>query len=83
MLEHLVGLLAALNSLTPLGVIALLGVVILLMVHEKGPIKTLTNNHLEHVQAALDKIVVHGEEEIELLHEIKSELSYLKGKLER
>lgn len=83
MLDSLIPFLQALNSLSPLGVIALLVVVVLLMVHEKGPVKKLMNNHLDHVQMALDKIVVNGSSQIELLNEIKSEISYLKGKLDK
>jgi len=83
MIEALTQLLVVLNTLSPLAIIGLLGAVIFLMAHEKGPIKILANNHLDHVQASLDKIVVNGEAQTELLNQIKSELNYLKGKLDR
>jgi len=82
-------LLQAANSMTPLGICALLVVVIILMTHEKGPIKQLANNHLEHVQMALDKIVLNGDaqaaslkEQAATLNDIRSDISYVKGKLD-
>ena len=68
--------------MTPLGVIALLGVVILLLVHKKGPLKTLANNHLEHVQQSLDKIAESSEKQVDLLVDIKADINYVKGKLD-
>jgi F0F1-type ATP synthase membrane subunit b/b' len=79
----LVNLLQILNSLSPLGVIALLAVVILLMTHRNGPIKKLANNHLEHVQTSLDAIAKNSERTVELLSECKAELAWLRGKLDR
>ena len=90
MFDGIVTFLSALNALTPLGVAALLGVVILLLVHKKGPIKTLANNHLEHVQASLDVIAdsskKHAEisqKQLELLGDIKAEIYYVKAKVDK
>lgn len=82
MFDQLAALLSTLNSLSPLGVIGLLGVVILLLVHKRGPLKTLTDNHLSHVQVALDRIAESSDRQVELLYEIKEDISYVKGKLD-
>lgn len=86
MFTSFVAVLQALNSLTPLGVIALLIVVILLMVHKDGPIKKLSENHLSHVQQSLDALVKNGDDQLDALkdqsrslNEIKSEISFVKG----
>ena len=90
MIEQLVQLLNVLNGLSPLAVIALLGTIILLMVHRKGPLQTLKNNHLEHVQKSLDRIVDATEvqvtssaQQVDLLVDIKSGVEFLKGRSER
>lgn len=82
MLTTLTALLTAANTITPLGICALLIVVIILMTHEKGPIKQLANNHLEHVQASLDQIVDNGKAHTVTLNEIAKDISYVKGKID-
>ncbi len=82
MFEELSKFLSTLNTLTPLGVIALLGTTIFLLVHKNGPIQTIKNNHLEHVQASLDKIVELNEKQVEHLVDIKTDISFVKGKID-
>ncbi len=82
MLPNLILLFQAANALTPLGICGLLIVVIILMTHEKGPIKQLTNNHLEHVQMSLDQIVENGKEHNSKLDDIRADISFVKGKLD-
>ena len=83
MFDELASFLGLLNSLTPLGVIGLLGTIILLLVHKKGPLQTLKNNHLEHVQESLDKLVNSGEKQVDLLVDISRDMNYVKGKLDK
>lgn len=83
MFDTFVAFLSTLNSLSPLAVIALLGSIIFLMVHKSGPIRKLSDNHLEHVQGSLDKIVDSTGKSVDLLVDMKSDLSYLKGKLDK
>lgn len=82
MFEEIVSLLTSLNSLSPLGVIGLLVVVILLMVHKNGPIKKIANNHLEHVQGTLEKIAESSDKQVDLLVDIKADIAFVKGKLD-
>lgn len=83
MLQALAALLQALNALSPLGIIALLGVVILLMVHKDGPIQKIANNHLDHAQGTLEDILENGKGQLEVLNDIKADINYVKGKLDR
>jgi hypothetical protein len=83
MFDAITALLGVLNAMTPLGIVALLGVVILLMVHKKGPIQTLKNNHLEHVQQSLNQIAESGDRQVDLLVDISKDMNFLKGKLDK
>lgn len=83
MISSLTTLVQALSTITPLGIAALLIVVILLMIHPKGPIKMLANNHLEHVQASLDILTATSTKQLDTLSDIRSDISYVKGKLDR
>jgi len=83
MIESFISLLQALNSLTPVGIIGLLITVILLMVHKKGPIQTIANNHLSHVQDSLEKIAENSEKTVDLLNDMREDMGYLKGKLDK
>lgn len=77
----LIAFLHAVNAVTPLGLAALLGVVILLMTHKRGPIRKIQDNHLAHVQAALERIADNSDKNLEALHEIGKDISYVKGRI--
>lgn len=82
MLEALTALLEVLNKFTPLGVAAILGLAIFVFIWKNGPMRKLKDNHLAHVQASLDKIVESGDKQVDLLVDIKTDISFLKGKLD-
>lgn len=73
----------AVNDVTPLGVIVLLTTVILLMVHKRGPIRRMQDNHLHHVQIALDRIVEQGDKQIDTLNDIKADIAVVKDRVKR
>lgn len=81
MFTELTTFLSMLSSLSPLAVIALLGTIILLMVHKKGPIKLMTDNHLTHVSDSLKQIADNSDKQVDLLNDIKNDTAWLKGKL--
>ena len=83
MFDSLTSLLGMLNTLSPLGVIGLLAVVVLLMVHKKGPLKILTNNHMEHIQISLTKIAESSDKQVNLLQEVSKDINYMKGKMDQ
>lgn len=84
-MEWLVTLLQTLNSLSPLGVIALLGVVIFMMVKGKTAadqkVETLANNHLHE----MPELASNMKETVEILRRIEIKLgtdfAYIKAKL--
>lgn len=81
-LESLTTLLTAVNAMSPIGVIALLGVVILLLVHKRGPLRRLTDNHLDHVQASLDRIAESSDKQLDALNDIRADIGFVKGRLQ-
>ena len=80
MFDVLLKLLVTLNGLTPLGVIGLLGVIILLLVHKRGPLQTLKNNHLQHIENSLSQIAENSTKQVEILYEVKGGIEFLKGR---
>lgn len=88
-LETLSSVLLLLNSLTPIGLVGLLSLIAGLLLHKRGPLRTLTDNHLSHIQQSLDRIAASNEKQVlsswrqeVSLNEIKVDLSFLKGKLD-
>jgi hypothetical protein len=82
MFDAILTVLNALNKLTPVGVFGLLVLTTFVFVWKNGPFRTLKDNHLHHVQEALDKIVESSDKQVELLHTIKEDISFVKGKLD-
>lgn len=74
-MESLIGLLQTLNSLSPLAVIGLLGLVIFLLVRGKTEVSTkvdtISDNHLHEVLEVLQRIEVT----------LNKEFSYLKARI--
>lgn len=71
------------NTLSPLGALGFFGFILLSILHKKGPVKVLMNNHLYHLQQSIDKMVQLSEQNNEKLDEISSDLAYMRGKLDR
>lgn len=69
------------NDVTPLGLAVLLGVIIFLMVNKNGPLRTMTDNHLTHIQDSLDRIAKSGESQQQSLGQIQAGVEWLKGHL--
>lgn len=89
--------LKVLNTLTPLGLAGLLAVIIYFMVSKtRGPLANLKSNHLHHLQMALDRIAnsndklcvaseqqaAASEKQLDALNDIRSDISFVKGKLD-
>jgi len=90
MLSTIESILNLVNAMTPISVAGLLGVIIFLMVRKKGPIQQIQTNHLLHVQGALDRIVTSNDrlaaandKQLEVLHDIRTDIGYVKGKLDK
>lgn len=76
-MELLVSLLGTLNSLSPLAVIALLGLVLLLQARNKAAITEVTNNHLHglpDMAASLLRIE-------DLLQDVKDNTVFIKARI--
>ena len=78
-----------LNNLSPLGVLAFIGVIVLSITHKNGPVKVFMNNHLAHLQASMDRLVIATEllvksndDNGEKLDTIRDDISFLKGKMD-
>lgn len=82
-MDSIVALFEILNKITPFAVLAGLIVLVVVFYHPNGPVKTLTDNHLTHMQKSLDKLCDHGEKSLEVLGDIKSDIAYLKGRADR
>ncbi len=74
-------LLHVLNDLSPLALAVLLGSIILLIVHKNGPVRKIQDNHLTHIEAAITKVANNSDKQLDKLDEIRSEMSWVKGKL--
>lgn len=84
MLANLVSTFTALNSVSSLGVIGLLSYVIYLMIAKKGPIKTISDNHLSglpEMNATLVRMEESSKRQETTLGEIRDGINYLKGRV--
>lgn len=88
-MEQLITLLSTANSLTPLGIIALLVIAVILLIRQaKVPknvasqesVNLLATNHL-HSLPEIAETLKRIETKLELLGEIKDDTSYLKGRI--
>lgn len=77
MLETLTTAVDLLNSLSPLAVIGLLAYIVFLMVAKKGPIATISNNHL----SGLPEMAASLERMERTLGEIRDGMNYVRGRL--
>ena len=77
-MESLIPLLGTLNSLSPLGIIALLGVIIFMLVKGKGEVAgkvdVLAENHLHDVGDSLRRIEA-------LLQNVNDHIVYIRAKV--
>jgi len=64
-----------LSSLSPIAIIGLLSWIVFLLVHRKGPIKALTENHIQSIYELLSRMD-------NTLLEIRDGINYLKGRRE-
>ena len=64
-----------LSSLSPIAIIGLLSWIVFLLVHRKGPIKVLTENHIQSIYELLSRMD-------NTLLEIRDGINYLKGRRE-
>lgn len=79
------------NDVTPLGFCVLLAVIIFLLVWKKGPIGTLSNNHLsglpemqsslKEISGSMKTLVVQGETAAGDLAAIRDGINEVKGRL--
>lgn len=67
---------------SPIAVAALLGIGVLAILHKRGPIRQMQNNHLVHLQASLDKVVENTSAGNAKLAQISEDIQFLKGRLQ-
>ena len=77
MIETLSQLLGYLNALTPLGLAGGLAYIVYLLVGKRGPINSISDNHL----SSLPDMVATLERIEKALCEIRDGISYLKGRV--
>ena len=82
MMEEAKQLIELLNTLSPLGVLGFIGVIVLSITHKNGPVKVFMNNHLAHLQESLDKLVASSEDNGDKLETIRDDINYMKGKMD-
>jgi hypothetical protein len=75
-------ILHVLNDLSPLALAVLLGAIVLLIVHKRGPVQMIKDNHLTHIEAHLSEIAANGKAQIGKLDEIRNDLQWVKGKID-
>lgn len=61
---------------------ALLGAIVLLIVHKRGPVQKIKDNHLPHIEAHLSEIAANSRTQIVKLDEIRNDLQWVKGKID-
>ena len=75
-----------LNSLSPLAVIGGLTFIIYLLIGKRGPVRLMSSNHLSGIPTLIEqagRIEKALERNSDMLDEIRSCLSYIKGALDR
>jgi len=75
---------SALNTITPLGMAAGLGFIIYLLIAKRGPIRTISENHLSglpEMHATLIRMEESDRRQEGTLSEIRDGINYLKGRI--
>lgn len=82
-METLTSFMHALSDLTPLGLAGLCAILVYGLLSKNSPIRQMKENHLSHMQVALETLVEQGKTQIEALDSIKVDIAVVKDRLPR
>lgn len=79
------GLVAALNAITPMGIIAALIYIVYQFASKKGSVNLISNNHLSglpEMNATLLRIEDQGKRQEGTMNDVARDINYIKGRIQ-